>query len=188
MAAEDNKATLLRFVSELNKGNLGIIDDLCSPTFSFYSPSKPDWPLGLERARKMITIAVVAIPDLHSTIQDIFAEGDKVAVRCTFRGNIRGKHCPAIQNPGNVSLREPSVFIASPTAGSRKAGASESSGRLQCAGGDNANQFAPLFVHWIENDQRTLSGAKRFRAPRMRIHEPPSNRRGRNSFLTPWAR
>ena len=100
MTAEDNKARILRFVSELNKGNLGIIDEVCSPTFAFYSPSKPDWPRGLEGARKIITTAAAAISDLQSTIEDIFAEGDKVAVRWTFRGTYRGEALPGYPKPG----------------------------------------------------------------------------------------
>jgi hypothetical protein len=55
MSAEQNKATFLRFVSELNKGNLSVIDEVCSPTCAFYSPRRPDWPLGLAGARKIIT-------------------------------------------------------------------------------------------------------------------------------------
>ena len=100
MTAEDNKATFLRFVSELNKGNLGIINEICSPTFAFYSPSKPDWPHGLEGARKIITTAAAAIPDLQSTIEDIFAEGDKLAVRWTFRGTYQGEALPGYPKPG----------------------------------------------------------------------------------------
>jgi predicted ester cyclase len=100
MTAEENKATFLRFVNELNKGNLGIIDEVCAPTFVFYSPSKPDWPRGLEGARKIITTAVAAIPDLQSTVEDIFAAGDKVAVRWTFRGTYHGPALPGYPKPG----------------------------------------------------------------------------------------
>jgi predicted ester cyclase len=67
---------------------LGLSTKVCSPTFAFYSPSKPDWPHGLEGARKIITTAVAAIPDLQSTIEDIFAEGDKVALT-TMRDMMR---------------------------------------------------------------------------------------------------
>jgi ketosteroid isomerase-like protein len=100
MTAEQNKATFLRFVNELNKGNLSIIDEVCAPGFAFYSPSKPDWPRGLEGARKIITTALAVIPDLQSTIDDIFAEGDKVAVRCTFRGTYQGPALPGYPKPG----------------------------------------------------------------------------------------
>jgi hypothetical protein len=147
MTAEDNKATFLRFVSELNRGNLRIIDEVCSPTFAFYSPSKPDWPHGLEGARKIITTAVAAIPDLQSKISS------RKGIRSPFAGPsvapIREKPCPAIQNRGNASLRAPSVFIASSTAGSRKTGASESFRRRHPVGGDvriNLCHFGPLDV------------------------------------------
>jgi predicted ester cyclase len=45
----------------------------------------------LEGARKIISTAAAAIPDLQSTIEDICAEGDKVAVRWTFRGTYGAK-------------------------------------------------------------------------------------------------
>jgi hypothetical protein len=35
MSAEDNKAILLRFFSELRKGNTSSIDEVCSPDFVF---------------------------------------------------------------------------------------------------------------------------------------------------------
>jgi len=100
MSAEQNKATFLRFVSELNKGNLSIIDEVCSPTFAFYSPRRPDWPRGIEGAGKIITTSAAAIPDLESIVEDIFAEGDKVAVRWTFRGTCQGEALPGYPKPG----------------------------------------------------------------------------------------
>ena len=99
MTTEDNKATFLRFVQELNKGNLGIIDEVCSPRFAFYSPSRPNGPRGLDGAREMITTALTVIPDVQSTIEDIFAEGDKIAVRWTFRGTYQGDTMPGYPKP-----------------------------------------------------------------------------------------
>lgn len=100
MRPEENKATFLRFVNELNRGNLAIIDEICSPNFVFYSPRNPNWPRGLEGAHKLINDALAVIPDLQSTIEDIFAEGDKVAVRYTFRGTYRGEARPGYPQPG----------------------------------------------------------------------------------------
>jgi ketosteroid isomerase-like protein len=92
MSAEENKAIFLRFVDEIRKGNLGVIDEVCSANFTYYSPGDPDWPRGVEGARKLVTR--VTSGDLQSTIEDIFAEGDKVAVRWTFRGTYRGEPKP----------------------------------------------------------------------------------------------
>ncbi len=100
MSPEENKAVFLRFVDELKKGNLGIIDEVCSPNFAFYSPRFPDWPRGLEGARQLITRALDAVPDMQSSVEDIFAAGDKVAVRWTFRGTYRGEARPGYPKPG----------------------------------------------------------------------------------------
>ena len=100
MSAEENKATLLRAIDELNKGNLDFIDDVFSPNFALYSPTSPNWPRGLEGARKMITQLRMILPDVHATVEDIFAEGDKVAVRWTFRGTYQGEAKLGFPNPG----------------------------------------------------------------------------------------
>lgn len=81
MSAEENKATLLRLLDELRKGNLDTIDDVFSPNFAFYTPFFPNWPRGLDDARKMITQLRTAISDIQATVEDIFGEGDKVFVR-----------------------------------------------------------------------------------------------------------
>jgi predicted ester cyclase len=100
MSTQENKITFLRFVRELNGGNIGIIDEVCSPRFVFYSPRNPNWPRGLDGARKLITSAFAVVPDMQSTVEDIFAEGDKVAVRWTFRGTYRGEERSGYPKPG----------------------------------------------------------------------------------------
>ena len=50
MTAEENKAIFVRFVKELGKGNLAVIDEVCAPDFAFHSPNFPNWPRGLEGA------------------------------------------------------------------------------------------------------------------------------------------
>jgi len=51
MTAEKNKAILLRFLKELDKGNVAIVGEVCSPNFHFQSPDFPGWPRGLQGAR-----------------------------------------------------------------------------------------------------------------------------------------
>jgi len=45
----------------------------------------------------MITHLRLILPDVHATVEDIFAEGDKVAVRWTFRGTYQGEAIEALQ-------------------------------------------------------------------------------------------
>lgn len=98
--AATNKATLLRAIDKLNTGDLDFIDEVFSPDFAFYSPTSPNWPRGLEGARKMITQMRTILPDVHATVEDIFAEGDKVAVRWTFHGTYQGEVRSGFPIPG----------------------------------------------------------------------------------------
>jgi predicted ester cyclase len=94
MTTEQNKAIFLRFLEELGKGNLEIIAEVCSPDFAFHSPNWPDWPRGLKGARKLATHARTLFRDAQGTLDDIIAEGDKVAVRWTFTGTWIGEQAP----------------------------------------------------------------------------------------------
>jgi len=91
MAAEQNKAIFLRFVDELRKGNLSIIDEVCSPDFAFHSPNWPKWQRGIEGARKLATFGSQLYRDARATIDDIIAENDKLAIRWTITGTWIGE-------------------------------------------------------------------------------------------------
>jgi steroid delta-isomerase-like uncharacterized protein len=100
MSAEENTAALVRFVEEFNKGNRAIAEEVFSSTCTFHSPYHPQWPRGLEGARQLLSSAVQDIPDLHATIEDLCAQGDKLAVRWTFRGTYQGEPKPGLPAPG----------------------------------------------------------------------------------------
>jgi len=91
MSAEENKATIRRMVEDFNRRDLAFIDQTFSPHFALHTALTPGWPRGLEGARKMFTTMLSAAPDIRATIEDIFAEGSKVAVRWTFRGTHQGE-------------------------------------------------------------------------------------------------
>lgn len=48
----------------------------------------------------MITQLLTILPDAQATVEDIFVEGDKVAVRWTFRGTYQGEARPGSPTPG----------------------------------------------------------------------------------------
>jgi predicted SnoaL-like aldol condensation-catalyzing enzyme len=92
--AEQNKAIFLRFVDELRKGNLAIIDEVCSPDFRFHSPNWPNWSRGIEGARELATYGRQLYRDARTTIDDIIAENDRVAIRWTITGTWIGPQRP----------------------------------------------------------------------------------------------
>ena len=86
MSAEDNKTTIRRMIEAFNKRDLTFIDDGFSPHFVLHTALTPGWPRGREGARKLFTTLLTTAPDVQGTIEDMVAEGEKVAVRWTFHG------------------------------------------------------------------------------------------------------
>jgi ketosteroid isomerase-like protein len=101
MTAQENKATFSRFMKELRKGNLAIVDEVCSPNFQFHSPNFPNWPGGLEGARTLATEGGRLIANGETTLDDFFATEDRVVVRMTIRGTYVGdKSVPGFPKKG----------------------------------------------------------------------------------------
>jgi len=90
MSLEDNKALVLRGFEEfIVKGNLAAADELLVPNFVAHAPGFP--PLqGIEAYKQFLTIYLSALSDRQADVQDVSAEGDRVAVRITYQGTHTG--------------------------------------------------------------------------------------------------
>ena len=66
----------------VNQGNLSVIDELSSPNIVDHQapPGVPPTPDGF---KAYITMFRAAFPDLHYTLEDSIAEGDRVVQRAT---------------------------------------------------------------------------------------------------------
>ena len=86
----DNKALVRRFHDEvIIGGNLGTVDDLCSPDLVDHA-APPGVPGGIEQAKQVIGMYRTAFPGLALTVEDMIAEGDRVACRFTAAGTHQG--------------------------------------------------------------------------------------------------
>jgi steroid delta-isomerase-like uncharacterized protein len=86
------KALERRLYEEYNKGKaavLSVIDELYATDTIQHSSSGQDIR-GIENYKQHISEFSSAFPDLHFTIDDMVAEGDKVAVRLTATGTNKG--------------------------------------------------------------------------------------------------
>jgi steroid delta-isomerase-like uncharacterized protein len=89
MSTEDNKAIVRRFFQEgPSKGNLAAAGELLSPNFSLHTPL-PSAP-GIQGMKEIITACRAAFEHLDVTVEDMVAEGDKVAARFTACGTHKG--------------------------------------------------------------------------------------------------
>jgi steroid delta-isomerase-like uncharacterized protein len=89
MSAEHNKALVRRCFDELNKANLKVLDEVCAPDYIAHFPGTPG-PMDREAIKPVWGAFFAAFPDLQHSIEDLFAEGDKVALRMVIRGTHRG--------------------------------------------------------------------------------------------------
>ena len=88
---ENNKALVRRFHEEAwNKGNVAAVDEFMAADYVDY-PIPSGLPPGTEGLKQTITTYRTAFPDLKATVDDIFAEGDRVAYRWSTRGTHLGE-------------------------------------------------------------------------------------------------
>jgi steroid delta-isomerase-like uncharacterized protein len=89
MGAEQNTAIVSKWVAGgWNGGDLSLVDEFYA-NYTLHSPGMPDVQ-GTEGFKAFVTMYRTACPDIHFTIEDMIAEGDKVAWRATTRGTHRG--------------------------------------------------------------------------------------------------
>jgi steroid delta-isomerase-like uncharacterized protein len=91
MSAEENKAIVRRFWGVWEEGNIGLVDELLAPDYINHTPASPDQPTGPEGVKGVVAMFRSAIPDLRIVVEDMIAEGDKVAVRYTLEGTHEGE-------------------------------------------------------------------------------------------------
>ena len=90
--SDENKDISRRADEELfNRGNLSIADELFASNFVYHDPVSHEELRGPESVKSYATMLRVAFPDLHQTIEEQIAEGDKVAYRWTARGTHQGE-------------------------------------------------------------------------------------------------
>jgi len=88
--SEQNKAVFRRIVEEVfNQGRLETADEL-GTGYIEHSPAPGQGP-GIEGFKDMVRLFRGAFPDLRVTIEDLIAEGDRVAGRMTTTGTHRGQ-------------------------------------------------------------------------------------------------
>ena len=91
MSIEENKENARRAIEEvMNKGNLSLADELVDANYIGHAPGMPDFK-GPEGFRQYMTMMRTAFPDIHLTVEDTVAEGDKVVNRYTGRGTHKGE-------------------------------------------------------------------------------------------------
>jgi predicted SnoaL-like aldol condensation-catalyzing enzyme len=91
---EKNKAVVQRYVDEIqNAHSLDGIESIFAEDFVDHMASSGGLFLGgMEGLKRGYAAFLNAFPDLHVTVEDMIAEGDKVVAYKTLSGTHRGSH------------------------------------------------------------------------------------------------
>jgi steroid delta-isomerase-like uncharacterized protein len=90
MTAEENKATIRAYVEAIwNQQQVDRAGELLAQDFVVHPPLPGQIP-GLEGTKRITAMYLAGVPDLHVSIEDLVAEGDRVAVRRTYEGTHKG--------------------------------------------------------------------------------------------------
>ena len=109
MSAEENKAISRRVFEETwNQGKLDVVDEILATDSVLHDPSMPQDIRGPEGFKQFVTMYRVAFPDIHFTIVDQIAEGDKVVTRWTsvgtHQGELMGIAPTGVRGPGVMGV------------------------------------------------------------------------------------
>jgi steroid delta-isomerase-like uncharacterized protein len=91
MSLEANKEVIRAYVETIfNQRQVERADELVAPDYLDHT-ALPGQAPGLEGAKQKWAMYLAGLPDLRVTIEELVAEGDKVAVRRSYAGTHRGE-------------------------------------------------------------------------------------------------
>ncbi|WP_437826067.1 ester cyclase [Sorangium sp. So ce1153] len=110
---EQHNATVVRryFDEAWSRGHLDVLDELLAPGYVNHTPSTPDPPPGPGGLKPIVAAFRVAFPDLRFTVEDLIAEGDRVAVRVRMEGTQDGPLFGVAATHRHVSVEQVNIEL-----------------------------------------------------------------------------
>ena len=106
-----NKQIVDAFIQELfTKGDLDAVDRYLDPGFVNHDPPFPGAPDGPEGMRQAAAMFRQALPDWHSAVDQLVAEGDIVVERFTAAGTHRGELMGVAPTGRTITLAGINIF------------------------------------------------------------------------------
>ena len=110
MTAEANKLAMSRFVDFINAASEKLATELISPDAIFYVPGRSEPMRGPAGYLSIIQMMRGGFPDIQWTLEEMVAEGDKVAARFTMRGTHRGSFFGVSPSGNKISVQALNIY------------------------------------------------------------------------------
>jgi predicted ester cyclase len=108
-----NKAAFLRFHDAANTGDIRVIskaiDEFVAPDAVIRTPLPID-ATGADALKQIWAMLLRIYPDIHLTVEDMIAEGDKVVGRTTVTGTQQGEFMGVAPTGNSVTYNEMFMF------------------------------------------------------------------------------
>ena len=88
--SQENEAVVRRAFEEVGMGDMATVDEIIAPEFVRHDLAGGPEAHGPDGVKRLIAGLRTGFPDLRTTIEDIFSDGDRVVVRFTARGTHSG--------------------------------------------------------------------------------------------------
>jgi predicted ester cyclase len=107
---EQNKKLAHLEIEELwNEGKLDVADQVYAPNQVLHFRGE-SFPFGPDEAKKVVSTWLKAFPDFKFKIEDIVAEGDKLAVRYVFAGTHQGEFWGIAPTGRKISVSQMNII------------------------------------------------------------------------------
>jgi steroid delta-isomerase-like uncharacterized protein len=93
MTTTDNETVVRQWMEAWNGGLEGLVqavDKLMAEEYVRHDPNTPEIR-GRDAQKQLVTMLLTAFDGMHLTVEDVFAQGDKVAGRLTWRATHNGE-------------------------------------------------------------------------------------------------
>jgi steroid delta-isomerase-like uncharacterized protein len=101
-----NKALVRRFDAEIVEGgDLAVADEILAPDFVWHYELPPGTPSGSEGVKVFAEAVRAAFADVRYAVEDVVAEGDRVAVHSLVSGTHRGEYFGIPASGRSVTIR-----------------------------------------------------------------------------------
>ena len=112
MATADENAGYIRHGIEeiFNRRNMAVADERFAEDIVLHSPAQDEPVRGRQNLKGFIGKLHTAFPDLHVTVEDLVASGDRVVTRCTTRGTQDGDYFGTPPTGHAVTISEVQIY------------------------------------------------------------------------------